>query len=372
MKKKNKNEKKISRKKQKQLLMWIPLGIVLIIMFVFLVGYIIGLKTNKQSNLQDDSNLVKEESNDNEFVDNSNDDNIIELAREIYFLQDKDGKKFISNTIDNKMKYLGKYTCQNLGCGRFQYIPSPRNEHIFLDNNLVLISEWDGEKENTIVYNYQTNKIVATYDSAHCSYSFSDGSFSVLIESNDKMGVLGNNGNLVYDIKLDSWNYSDDGRICDKISEYDETHKSKGYNGINGVVAKNGKFGVLNFKTGEVVVDFKYAGIRLMYDGNYSVKEGNKWYLLNSKFEKIFKNGYDEVYSFDNVILVGNNVSENIVEYKLVDKQGKDLTNSVNVKSLEIDTYYEVKSGSIELGIFNSGMFIYDLSKNSLKFKSSY
>lgn len=374
MKKKNKSEKLIPKKQQKKLMMIIPICIILSVMLVFLIGYIIGVSTNKQPALEKlpttpNENITNNDIPNNNENNNQEDNDKIELPREIYFLQDKNGQKIISNEIDKNLKYLGKYTCEYVGCGNFQYLPSPDREHIFLENNLVLISEWTGEKNKTIVYNYQTNKIEKTYEDTLCSYGFSNNNFSVLVTENNKMGILNSNGKQVHEITLDGLDYFADSLVCDKISDYDETYKSKGYDGKNGVFSKDKKYGVVNMQTGEVILDFKYEGLRLMYDGNYSIKENDKWYLVNNKLEKIIKTGYDEIYSFNNVILVGNNIDEKDISYKLIDTKGADLTNSVNVSLLDINQYRKVTANSISLGTFGGGTFTYDLSKNQLKFK---
>jgi len=379
MKKKNKIEKKISKKKQKKLIMTISISIILLVMLVFLIGYIIGVNTNKQSNLEKMPNNITNNdvpNNNDNWQDNNEDE--IKLSKEIYFLQDKNGKKIISNKLDSNLKYLGKYTCQNFGCGKFQYVPSPNDEQQFISDNLVLISEWDGNIDKTVLYNYKTDKVIETYDNVLCSYEFYDKSFSVLVEKNEKMGILKSNGEFAYNIELDNWNdmldishYTDS--VCHKYRFYSlDANKTPGYDGVNGVVSKDAKFGVVNFKTGEVLVDFKYAGLRLMYDGNYSFYDGKKWYLIDNKMKKIINIGYDMIYSFGDVILVGTNIDGNSTHYKLIDKNGKVLTNTVETNLVNIDEYYEVSSGKIRLGKVDVITFTYDLLKKNLKYDKNY
>lgn len=375
MKKKSKSERLIPKKKQRKLLTIIPICIILLVMLVFLMGYIIGVSTNKQPNLEKlpvtpNENITNNDTpNNNENNEQDDDNDKIELPKEIYFLQDKNGQKIISNELDKNLKYLGKYTCEYVGCGNFQYVPSPTEEQHFFGNDLVLISEWSGEDYKGVLYNYQTNKVVETYNEVLCSYSFSNNKYSVLVTKNDKMGILSNNGKIVYDLTLDSYKYNQD--VCYKYTIYEQEREERypGYNGQEGVFSKDNKYGVVNLENGDLVIDFKYEGLRLMYDGNYSIKENDKWYLVNNKLEKIIKNGYDEIHSFNNVILVGNNIDEKDISYKLIDTKGADLTNSVNVSLLDINQYRKVTANSISLGTFGGGTFTYDLSKKQLKYK---
>lgn len=376
--KKNKSEKRISKAKRRKLIRLISLGIVFGVMLAFLVGYIIGVTYNKQYSdnklpAGTDNNLKEDVNDDNQQIDNDNND--IELAKEIYFLENDKGEKIISEVLDSKMKYLGKYTCQNLGCGYFYQIPSPTKEQQFFNNNLVLISDFDGDEDIAVLYNYKTNKIVDTYDDVLCSYEFENNNFSILVERNEKMGILNSSGNLLYNIELDEWGYRHidsspyEGVCLKNPSIYDKKDKTPGYDGVNGVLSKDGKYGVINFQTGEVVVPFKYEKLRLMYDGNYSVKEGNKWYLLNKKFEKIIKTGYDMIYSFNDVILVGTNIDENKTEYKLIDKNGTVLTNTIDIWTVPVDSYDKVSNGMIVVSGYAGGTFTYNLSKKTLSYK---
>lgn len=360
--KKNKKSTKKQRNKRKKIL-----ALVSCLIFVVLICYVFVYGKNK----------IKEDKNENDLVvdkepqQNEYDIEDVELAREIYFLEDKDGNKKISAGSTTEDKILGKYKCKNLGCGNFDYLPSPDNEHYFLDNNLVLISEWDGSDFETIVYNYQTNTLVSSYDKALCSYEFANGNFSILVLKNGKMGILSSSGKLVYDVMLDQWKNSGADNVCQKIGNYNMNgvNKYPGFDGVNGVVSKDGKYGVINLQTGKVIVDFKYDAIRLMYDGNYSIKQGNKWYLMNEKLTKLIQNGYDAIYSFGDVILVGTKDSKDIVKYKLINKQEVDLTNMVEIDFLQIDSYHDVKPGVIGVGMFGGGTFTYDLTKKTLNYK---
>lgn len=373
MKKTKKIEKKITKKKQKKLVTSISISIILLIMLVFLIGYIIGTKSNNHVPLKPNP-IFNDNAFDNKEHTNKQESNdladIFELPKEVYLLQDESGQKIISHTNNPNMKYLGKYTCEFLGCGEFQYVPSPNENQHFFGDNLVIISEWTGENYKNVLYNYRTNKIIETYDDVTCSYEFSDNKYSVLVAKDNKMGILSSSGKIVYDLVLDE-NTDFNNSVCHKyaIYEHDREEKYPGYNGQYGVFSKNNKFGVINLENGEVIIDFKYQAIRIMYDGNYSIKENNQWHLINKNLEKVLKKGYDEIHSFNNVILVGTNTDEGTTNYKLIDINGNDLTNNVIVDSLDINEYRKVTNNSISVGTFGGGTFVYDLSKKQLKYQ---
>ena len=86
MKKKNKIDKKIPKKKQRKLLTIIPICIILLVMLVFLIGYIIGVTTNKQPNLEKIPTTPNKDITNNE-VDNG--ETINRFKQEVFSEEEK-------------------------------------------------------------------------------------------------------------------------------------------------------------------------------------------------------------------------------------------------------------------------------------------
>lgn len=107
---------------------------------------------------------------------------------------------------------------------------------------------------------------------------------------------------------------------------YDEVHS---YSEGLAVVAKAGKYGYIDLDGKEYNIKYDYA--TAMYNGVAAVKEGNKWYIINSSLEKIDDNTYDDVIINDMGICSRKSVLfvKQGGGYKMVDTEGKTLSDVV-------------------------------------------
>ncbi len=106
---------------------------------------------------------------------------------------------------------------------------------------------------------------------------------------------------------------------------YEEVHSySEGF----AVIVKDGKYGYIDLDGREYSVKYDYA--TAMYNGVAAVKEGEHWYIINSRLEKISEDKYDDII----INSVGICSRKGIIfakqggKYSMIDLEGKIIKKS--------------------------------------------
>lgn len=331
--------------------------IILTIIILCLSGYIYYDKVLKINNNIGENSQNKNDNND----ENIQEENKNNKEKTIYIVKDETTKekKYLTEDYDmikNKDDILGEYKCNNC-YANYPYIPSP--EYQFVGESSVLIYT----NNEIIKYNYITKEIEDKYDIALNSYDLPNDNYVIGVEKDNKYGLLGKNGNMIT-------NYEYDDIPTNKVSTYTIYGKFSSWYGESSLlqVKKDNKYGIIDVSTGKTIVDFKYDDIIISPNGYYSIKENNKWYLINDEFKKIINTGYDGIFACDFGILVLENPEGIKLNAKIIDYDGNNISNIVELKYIGLFSSYNA-ANSLNLSYKN---LLYNEEKNKIKFSIGF
>lgn len=133
------------------------------------------------------------------------------------------------------------------------------------------------------------------------------------------------------------------------------------------VAAKNNKYGVINLSTGNKLINFFYNDIYLAPSNNYVVKYGVKYYLVDSKDEKVLSNAYQMIFPFKDVIVVNDNNKLRFIDYneKNIIEDTIDVTGDYNVRNDNNNYNVSENNGEIVIEV-NNLEYIYNIEKKEL------
>ena len=124
-------------------------------------------------------------------------------------------------------------------------------------------------------------------------------------------------------------------------------------------------------------MNFEYDYISLAPSNKYVVREGKNYYLIDSKGNKILKNSYDMIFAFDNILVVNEEQSLKIIDYKENKKIEDEISTTIDYKengSGGIFGYNATKEGNniiIEVNSIGESGYIttkykYDIAANKI------
>lgn len=323
------------------------LVIILCLLVVGLSGYIVYDK------------VLSDEKEPNQGTNDNNDKKILYIVTDEKSVE----KKYLTedyNGIDNKNNIIAEYKCYSDNCyANYPYIPSPN--YSFVGENSVLITVKEDEKNKVIKYNYITKKVEDTYDSANSSYDLEEGNYTInvskMVDEKYKSALLGKNGKMLTGFEYDSL-------PAGKMSQYGSDSKNSDWYGPNSLarVGKDNLYGIIDVSNGKVIVDLKYQDIILSPNGYYSIKENNKWYLYDNNLNKVLNKGYDGIFAYNFGILVLSKSENDKIEIKLINYNGSDKTNTIEIKNNFFADYYTGDLSYREL--------LYIVENNNITFSS--
>lgn len=263
----------------------------------------------------------------------------------------------------NDNKLVSVYECKNYKCGEyktenFEYNSCLDSITVIEDGNYKYLYNYKAGQEvidklDEIVAVKQNNKYIG---------------FIVKDSQSEKYGYVTTRGIIKIEMKYDILGLISNGILYDR-----------GYNISEDkiVASKDNKYGVVTFTTGEPVINFEYDYISLAPSNNYVVREGKKYYLIDSKGNKVLKNSYDMIFAFDNILVVNEEGSLKIIDYKENKKIEDEITTTIDYKedgSGGIFGYNAIKDANniiIEVNTLGESGYIttkykYDVSKNKL------
>lgn len=151
------------------------------------------------------------------------------LSKNKLYFYDCTGNLCVAEVEDNSHLLYSSYDCEYGAC------PIYKKE---LDDTYVLLEE----NNSVLLYNYRTGKIISKdYD----DYQFLNNEI-IIVTRNDYQGLINLNNELIIETIYEQLGYEQNGYLV-------------GYN-LNFIIAqKDGKYGIISFKTGEVIEPFDYS-----------------------------------------------------------------------------------------------------------------
>ena len=250
--------------------------------------------------------------------------------------------KHVQEKINSTDKVLGKYQCKTNKCGTDSGMGGLH--YPFVGQNKVILV--DGEEENELIYNYETDEIEKTNAIAIRNYDLSENDYVIVWKKNNKYALMNKDGEFITEYIYDELSMN---KLVVFLGYYENNFLY--YGKMNYVRANtNNKWGIIDAKTGKTIIDYKYDNILFALDkeNTYIIKENNKWYLIDKTGQKLFSTGYDGIIPFSFGALViekGEDTSDWSRNYKikLIDYVGKDLTdyNTIEMATSVLDFYFE-------------------------------
>ena len=261
---------------------------------------------------------------------------------------------------DNKL--VSVYECNNYKCGQYK---TENFEYNSCLDSITVIE--DGNYK--YLYNYKAGQeVINKLDEIGAVKNNNKYvGFIVKDSETEKYGYITTRGIIKVEMKYDNLGLISDGILYDR-----------GYNVKEDklVAYKDNKYGVVKLTTGEPVMDFKYDYISLTPNNYYVIRDGKKYHLIDSKGNKVLKNEYDMIFAFDNLLVVNDNQSLKIIDYKENKKIDDEITTTIDYKedgSGGIFGYNAYKEGNniiIEVNSLGESGYIttkyqYNISKNT-------
>lgn len=219
---------------------------------------------------------------------------------------DKDEKeiKFYSDS-----KLISVYECDNYKCGQYK---TDNFEYNSCLDSIAVIE--DGN--NIYLYNYKSGQevidklddIVAVKDNGKYL------GFIVKDSESNKYGYVDTRGVSKIETKYDSLGLISNDILLDRGINIKE----------NKITASiDDKYGVINLSDGKEIIPLKYDNIYLGYNDKYVVKKDKKYYIYDSKEDKVSEKGYDMIFLFKDLMIISDNKKLSIVDYegkKIIDQ----------------------------------------------------
>lgn len=223
---------------------------------------------------------------------------------------------------------LGSYKCLTMTCN---YLNTSDYNSLNVANNQIIIYD-----NSYFLYNYKENKTNSDLVQKIVPFSVLNNEYFAVMKDN-LYGIIDKNGATIVDyiysyIGMDYSTFEDIKSPCSNINIVcDQKEK-------NVVVKKDNKYGIINYTTGDKVLDYVYDGILI---NESLVKENSSWYLINATGDKISTGFSNIVATYNNNIIitvVDNNVN-------IVNLEGVKLVNDVipiSKSYIKNDLEYEV------------------------------
>ena len=194
---------------------------------------------------------------------------------------------------------ISVYECEHNKCG----LDKIANYNSCLDNIAVI---YDGDEK--YLYNYQALQNVIDPLSEIMPVKDEDTYLGFIAKDakTQKYGYVDLRGTEKLKFKYDQL-----GLILDDHLDY-RTYNVKDE---KIVASLDDKYGVIDFKTGKEILPIKYDNVYLGPDNSYVIKDGKKYYLINSNGEKIIDKGYDMIFAFDKLLVVNEDNKLKLIDY---------------------------------------------------------
>lgn len=151
------------------------------------------------------------------------------LTKNKLYFYECTGNLCVTEVEDNDNLLYSSYDCNLNNC------PIYKKE---LDDNHVLFQEND----KIVLYNYRLGKVISKdYD----DYQILNNNY-IIITKNQKQGIIDNNNKIILE------------PIYEEIG-YKENNYITGYDLNQIIVKNNNQYGIINFRTREIIEDFKYT-----------------------------------------------------------------------------------------------------------------
>ena len=137
----------------------------------------------------------------------------------------------MSNTFDNKKLIYSKYECGYESCP--EYVKKIKDDYIILKKDTEFI-----------LYNYRTSNIIS---SNYEDYEFINSNY-IIVSSKNKKGIININNDVIVPLIYDEIGYKNNDYLA-------------GYNLNNIIVKKEGLYGIISYKDGNIVEETKYSTI---------------------------------------------------------------------------------------------------------------
>ncbi len=210
--------------------------------------------------------------------------------------------------VDNEL--ISVYECEHGKCGLYTTNDFKYNSCM----DMIAVIE-DGQYK--LLYSYQSGQKILNELDEIAPVKENNKYIGFIVKDNEtkKYGYVNTRGSIKLEIKYDSL-----GLISDGIS-YDRGIDVKN----NKIIASlDGKAGVINLSTGNVVIPFEYDSIYLGPNNYYVIRQGKEYHLIDSNKEKVLSDYYDMIFAFEDFLIVNDSGKIKVIDYnenKIVEKE---------------------------------------------------
>ena len=240
-------------------------------------------------------------------------------------------------------KLVSVYECKSQDCGLYEKDNFKYNSCL---DSIALIK--DGKK--IYLYSYDAGQELFDGFSEVVPITLKNKNQTLIVKDyiTEKYGYITLKGTEILKTEYDELGMIKDGVLL-----------SNGFNLDKDVIiaSKNNKYGVINLSTGNQIINFYYNDILIAPNDNYVVKYGNKYYLVDSKDDKVLKESYKMIFPFEDIIVVNNNNKLEFIDY---------VGNKVIEDTIEVDGSYDVRKDNNNYNVYKKdGDIIIETKKDS-------
>ena len=243
-------------------------------------------------------------------------------------------------------KLTSVYECDSSDCGLYEQADFKYNSCL---DSIALIK--DGKK--IYLYSYEAGQKLFEAFSEIVPINLKNNNQTLIVKDyfTEKYGYVTLKGTQILKTEYDALGIIKDGKLLPQGVDLD--------NDII-IAAKNNKYGVINLSTGKQVINYFYKDMYLAPNNNYIGKYGSKYYLVDSKDEKVLKESYEMIFAFDKVIVVKDNNKLRFIDY-----------NEKNIieDTIDVSGNYDIRNENNDYNVYeNDNMIMIDVykSKNNM------
>ena len=156
-----------------------------------------------------------------------------QMKNDKLYFYDCSGDVCTTGVKDNGKREYSSYECIDGNCPVFKGVIN--GDYALLKDN-----------SSFVLYNYKNGNVIA---SGFDSYTFINNNY-IIVTRDAKDGVININNNIKVDLLYDQIGYYKDNLLV-------------GYNSNNIIANKSGKYGIISYKDGTIVEEFKYEDVQI-------------------------------------------------------------------------------------------------------------
>ena len=239
-------------------------------------------------------------------------------------------------------KLTSVYECDSSDCGLYEQEDFKYNSCL---DSIALIK--DGKK--IYLYSYEAGQKLFDAFSEIIPINLKNMNQTLIVKDyfTEKYGYITLKGTQILKTEYDALGIVKDGKLLPQSVDLD--------NDII-IAAKNNKYGVINLSTGKQVINYFYKDMYLAPNNNYVGKYGSKYYLVDSKDEKVLNESYEMIFAFDKVIVVKDNNKLRFIDYneKNIIEDTIDVSGNYDIRKENNDYNVYEKDNMIMIDIYET------------------